>query len=242
MDNPNMHRIIAPVQPRSAGFTLIELLTVIAIIGILAAIIIPTVGKVRKTARDTQCRSNLHQIGVAVTLYAQENNNKFPPGNDWKNPPDGMTRLVWINALIPYLNSGAPTYEDKYRSPITSCPSAERPVNAWDNTQYSANQYLTSDGYTPASLSVITRPSETVFAADGVIRANSLQAHAVLRNTILGISDTTPDQPIASPSPDPEEGISYRHGTDTTQVVMVDASVRAFKKGTLKSRNFSTSY
>ena len=68
----------ADAAPR-AGFTLIELLTVIAIIGILAAIIIPTVGRVRESARQTQGLSNLRQIGTAVDLYAGENKNFFPP-------------------------------------------------------------------------------------------------------------------------------------------------------------------
>jgi hypothetical protein len=64
----------------SRAFTLIELLTVIAIIGILAAIIIPTVGAVRKSALKAQCASNLHQMGVAVNLYRNDNRNRMPDG------------------------------------------------------------------------------------------------------------------------------------------------------------------
>lgn len=58
-------------RPTSA-FTLIELLTVIAILGILAAILIPVVGAVRENARKAKCMSNMRQVGLAILAYESE--------------------------------------------------------------------------------------------------------------------------------------------------------------------------
>jgi prepilin-type N-terminal cleavage/methylation domain-containing protein/prepilin-type processing-associated H-X9-DG protein len=66
------------VRSSRAAFTLIELLTVIAIIGILAAIIIPVTGKVRESARAATCAANLRQIGFATGLYAEDNKGWLP--------------------------------------------------------------------------------------------------------------------------------------------------------------------
>jgi prepilin-type N-terminal cleavage/methylation domain-containing protein/prepilin-type processing-associated H-X9-DG protein len=65
---------------KKRAFTLIELLVVIAIIAILAAILFPVFAKVREKARQISCASNMRQVGMAVLIYLQDNNEKFPCG------------------------------------------------------------------------------------------------------------------------------------------------------------------
>ena len=66
------------LAPQTGAFTLIELLTVIAIIGVLAALIFPTVGKVRETAQRTVDANNLRELVKAASLYAIDNNDRLP--------------------------------------------------------------------------------------------------------------------------------------------------------------------
>jgi prepilin-type N-terminal cleavage/methylation domain-containing protein/prepilin-type processing-associated H-X9-DG protein len=64
------------------GFTLIELLVVIAIIAILAAILFPVFARAREKARETSCRSNLKQIGLALHMYASDYDGLLPIADD----------------------------------------------------------------------------------------------------------------------------------------------------------------
>ena len=64
--------------PKPKGFTLIELLVVIAIIAILATILFPVFARARENARATTCRSNLRQLGLAMTQYTEDYDGAYP--------------------------------------------------------------------------------------------------------------------------------------------------------------------
>ena len=82
---------------RALGFTLIELLTVIAIIGILAAIVIPTVGSVREKAQRAVDGNNVREILKAAQVYASDNGDRLPDPQPSVTPNTVLsaTQLVW---------------------------------------------------------------------------------------------------------------------------------------------------
>jgi len=79
-------------RPRSGGFTLIELLVVIAIISVLAAILFPVFAKTRAKAREIACVSNLRQVGLSISMYAQDYDGVYPYALD---PADKFTPQIW---------------------------------------------------------------------------------------------------------------------------------------------------
>ena len=79
------------------GFTLLELLIVIAIVGILAALLLPAIDRARHLARGKACASNLHQMYLAIKVYANENDGLYPVEPTEHNPHPGLWRALNVD-------------------------------------------------------------------------------------------------------------------------------------------------
>ena len=138
-------------------FTLIELLIVIAIIAILAAMLLPALGKAREKAYSTQCLSNLKLLGLAMNQYADDYKGYFP-------------HYQFVNPLSPYAGvrtelqgNGLPKLAWPYNQPgIFHCPKDRESVDYYNRNvampgymgatqimaqSYAVNYYTRSDGY-----------------------------------------------------------------------------------------------
>lgn len=116
------------------GFTLIEALAVVAVIGLLAALLLPAVQSARESARRAICINNLHQLGVALSSY-ESAWQRFPPLVVFNVPGRGVAADYSVFArLLPQLDS-APLYSSINFSAATAATKAVGP----DNANYTAS-------------------------------------------------------------------------------------------------------
>jgi prepilin-type N-terminal cleavage/methylation domain-containing protein/prepilin-type processing-associated H-X9-DG protein len=109
------------------GFTLVELLVVIAIIGLLAAMLLPVLSKAKAEARSSICKNHLHQMGLALQMYVNENGNKYPYLTYLLDPVrESPTNANWFNKLEPY-------YPVKWTDRAYHCPGYTGAVEVQSN-------------------------------------------------------------------------------------------------------------
>ena len=190
------------------AFTLVELLTVVAVIAILAAILIPLVGSVRDRANSSKSVSNLRQIGVIVQTYANENNGRYPQCQWWG---DGSTN--WYNFVHNELRGVNLEFHNRAKTPLEDTilwSPLEDYTNVSTHHAYGFNWVMTKMGSLdkenewvgpqgPLMVNFDT-PNQTVMVMD-----------ADTHNGILGWGD----------------GVAYRNPGHTANMVFFDGHVEA---------------
>ena len=207
-------------RPRGA-FTLIELLVVIAIIAILAGLLLPALARAKGKGQQAACISNMRQIGLAMRMYADDNEGLLPTTTH-----GGATNASWIHQFSGYVGN-----VDRLRL----CPAdakGEQRVAA-KAASYTQNEYTSVDLVDPFGrplesfrrLEALPRPSDTMttFEISDAAGVSVFNDHTHSRNWHLGWSSVTAD---IQPS---------RHGT-SANYLFADSHVENIPAAKLKAR------
>jgi prepilin-type N-terminal cleavage/methylation domain-containing protein len=153
---------------KSAGFTLIELLVVIAVIGILAGLLLPVLGRAKEKGKLTSCLSNLRQVNLAIRLYGDDNSDDLPVLPTPNPYPNGVG--AYYKQLVKgYLGMKGPATPSEK---VFVCPSDQIVGNQdWHAfTSYTFNGYEVGPDAMPRitgkKLGSIRNPSKAVLAGE----------------------------------------------------------------------------
>lgn len=222
--------IKVPFTTKRIGFTLIELLVVIAIIAILAAILFPVFGRARENARRSTCQSNLKQIGLGITQYSQDYDERML-GVYSSVVPTPFDSVGWHENILPYTKS----------IQIFSCPSNSNDASArtiaseyCTGTYYQSirNHYM-ANGTTgdPNNSITFSRPMDAFITA-GLPVVTGTRAVAEIQQpatTILIHEQNGTHRTGFSSSPSTGNGFEFQNHLGMTNFLFVDGHVKALK-------------
>ena len=233
------------------GFTLIELLVVIAIIAILAAILFPVFAQVRKAAMNSDCQSNMKQIGNAFKMYMSEFNDCYPtqdttamlgnqPGIGLTDPRQGFDEAGkpvrfqrgtnWVEALYPYTEEAS-----KEVGSAWTCKAASEQ----NDTSGSLSMGTMAKVNYVMNINMISQPEAVVKLAANtfLVREVDRKVNAVLRPLrVCMTSSIRPNSPFLTntdngfPSDKPVNPKQHGKGS---HILFVDGHVKSFDAASL---------
>lgn len=175
--NGNLKRILSVARNRKRhGFTLVELLTVVAVIAVLAALLLPAVSRARENGQRASCINNLRQIGIAFNVYLLEHRDTYPAAQDPIHSDPAYWLWMgrgWRMLLSPYIPG------DKEKPGVFFCPSDQRSSSAevFERTSYA---YSMAFYHSPEQIDGMTSPADTY--SPERVRESIPQRHAAVRH------------------------------------------------------------
>ena len=184
------------------GFTLLELLVVVGVIGVLIALLLPSLKAARESARSSACLANQHNIGHALTIYHNSNRDWFPLSSHTTGSL--VSSAGWLQTLVPcgVLPASRKCPADEFRDKrLTSyCPNdhLEPLVAGIDFDPFSGKTLPGGREKAYTRVSELPRPAATVYAVEPLGEGTVDHLHSV--------GWTTPQQVAASIAVDRHRG------------------------------------